>query len=37
MKKLLAIALAAAGAQFALKRRKGKENADVWKQATDSR
>jgi hypothetical protein len=34
MKKLLAVALAAVGAQYLLKRKRGQQNQDVWRQAT---
>jgi len=34
MKKLLVAALAAAGAQYLLKRKRGQQNQDVWRQAT---
>ena len=34
MKKLLALAAAAAGVVFAMKRKKGQGNTDVWQQAT---
>jgi hypothetical protein len=34
MKKLLAMALAAAGVQYLLKRKRGQQNQDVWRQAT---
>ena len=36
MKKLLATALAAAGVQYLLKRRRGQQHQDVWRQATRS-
>ncbi|MEO6702969.1 MAG: DLW-39 family protein [Jatrophihabitantaceae bacterium] len=36
MKKLLALALTAAGVQYAMKRRKGQQNSDVWRQATQA-
>ncbi|MGI8666774.1 MAG: DLW-39 family protein [Jatrophihabitans sp.] len=36
MKKLLAIAAAAAGVQYLLKRKKGQQSSDVWHQATRS-
>jgi hypothetical protein len=36
MKKLLALAAAAAGLLFALKNKKGKSSTDVWQQATRS-
>jgi hypothetical protein len=34
MKKLLAAALTAAGVQYLLKRRRGQQNQDVWRRAT---
>jgi hypothetical protein len=34
MKKLLMLAAAAAGVQFAMKRKKAQDSSDVWKQAT---
>jgi len=34
VKKLLMLAAAAIGAQYALKRRKGQDTSEVWKQAT---
>ncbi|HEY2042567.1 MAG TPA: DLW-39 family protein [Jatrophihabitans sp.] len=37
MKKLLALAAAAAGVIALAKRKKGQSSADVWKQATRSR
>ena len=36
MKKLLALAVAAAGVVFALKKKKGQSSTDVWKDATRS-
>jgi hypothetical protein len=36
MKKLLALAVAAAGIVFALKKKKGQSSTDVWKDATRS-
>jgi len=34
MKKLLALAVAAAGLVFALKKKKGQSSTDVWQNAT---
>jgi hypothetical protein len=34
VKKLLMLAAAAIGAQYAMKRRKGQDSREVWKQAT---
>ena len=34
MKKLLLLAAAAIGAQYAMKRKKGQDSSEVWKQAT---
>jgi hypothetical protein len=34
MKKLLALAFAAVGAQYVLKRKKGQQSGEVWRQAT---
>ena len=34
MKKLLAMALAAAGIQYLLKRKRGQQSQDVWRDAT---
>ena len=34
MKKLLALAAAAAGLQYLLKRKKGQHSSDVWRDAT---
>jgi hypothetical protein len=34
VKKLLMLAAAAIGAQYAMKRRKGQDSSEVWKQAT---
>ena len=34
MKKLLMLAAAAVGVQYAMKRRKGQDSGEVWKQAT---
>jgi hypothetical protein len=34
VKKLLMLAAAAIGAQYALKRKKGTDTSEVWKQAT---
>ncbi|MCW2542049.1 MAG: hypothetical protein JWN95_3774 [Frankiales bacterium] len=36
MKKLLAIAAAAVGVAAVIKRKKGQESTDVWRQATRS-
>jgi hypothetical protein len=36
MKKILALAAAAAGVVVALKRKRGQSNSDVWKDATRS-
>jgi hypothetical protein len=34
VKKLLLLAAAAIGAQYAMKRKKGQDSGEVWKQAT---
>ena len=34
MKKLLAMALAAVGIQYLLKRKRGQQSQDVWRDAT---
>jgi len=34
VKKLLMLAAAAVGAQYVLKRKKGQDSSEVWKQAT---
>ncbi|MEO6502843.1 MAG: DLW-39 family protein [Jatrophihabitantaceae bacterium] len=34
MKKLLMLAAAAAGMQYVMKRKKGQDSREVWKQAT---
>jgi hypothetical protein len=34
MKKLLALALTAAGVQYVMKRRRGQQSGEVWRQAT---
>jgi hypothetical protein len=34
VKKLLMLAAAAIGAQYAMKRKKGQDSREVWKQAT---
>jgi hypothetical protein len=34
MRKLLALAAAAAGVQYVLKRRRGQQASDVWRDAT---